>query len=264
MNTYVPFVYLVTFKPTGQYYYGARYAELAKPPAHPSQLGTTYFSSSEYVKNLMKEHGVDAFTYEVRKTFQTQKETRRYETRFLTKVNAAKNPKFLNKHNAGCSKNYENNEEARKKISKKLTGKKKSKEHLEKIAQKVLNRTDIERANISTKISEATKGKKKPPKSAESIAKAASKNTGKKRTQESKDKMSAACKGKKKSKTHKEAMSVAAKNKGPITEEHRNNLSRAHINKQHTPETRAKMVLSWQIRKANKLQTSSWSILSVF
>ena len=103
MNIYIPFVYCITFLPTGKRYYGSRYANNKKEVAHPSQLWSTYFTSSETIKALIEEYGVDSFTFEVRKTFKTRKETLSWETKFLTKIDAAKHPEWINGHNGGSN-----------------------------------------------------------------------------------------------------------------------------------------------------------------
>lgn len=91
----IPFTYLLKFKPTGQLYYGSRYGK----GCNPSQLWSTYFTSSKTVKKLIESYGVESFEYEIRKTFSTREQARKWETKFLTRVNAAKSEKWLNKHN---------------------------------------------------------------------------------------------------------------------------------------------------------------------
>ena len=100
---YTPFTYCITFIPTGQRYYGSRYANNKKEMAHPSQLWTTYFTSSKIIFDLIEEHGKDAFIFEVRKTFKTKEETVSWESKFLTKIGAAQSPKWLNGHNGGST-----------------------------------------------------------------------------------------------------------------------------------------------------------------
>ena len=90
-----PFAYKLIFIPTGQYYYGIRYSKNSQP----SDLFTTYFTSSVIVKNLIKEHGTESFKYKITKIFKTQQEALDWETRLLLRVRAASNPKFLNKSN---------------------------------------------------------------------------------------------------------------------------------------------------------------------
>ena len=77
---------------TGIYYYGCRYG-LA---CHPDQLGESYFSSSQYVKRYIKEHGFPDI-YKVTKTFNTIESCREWEDKVLVRINAKYNPKFLNK-----------------------------------------------------------------------------------------------------------------------------------------------------------------------
>ena len=96
---YTPFVYLLKFKPTGQLYYGSR----TKKNCQITDLWTTYFSSSKVIKDLIKEFGKDAFEYEIRKTFETKEEAISYEHRILKRINAKKNPMFLNRNNGGKS-----------------------------------------------------------------------------------------------------------------------------------------------------------------
>jgi hypothetical protein len=95
ITTYTPFTYCLTFLLTGQRYYGVRYAK----DCHPDQLWTTYFTSSKIISDLIKEYGKDAFTFEVRKTFITAEEACYSETKFLTRIDAAKSPNWLNGHN---------------------------------------------------------------------------------------------------------------------------------------------------------------------
>ena len=109
ITTYTPFTYCLTFLPTGKRYYGVRYAK----DCHPDQLWTTYFTSSEIISDLIEEHGKDAFTFEVRKTFITSEQARSWETKFLTRINAAKHPEWLNGHNGG--KNFHSTPESVKK-----------------------------------------------------------------------------------------------------------------------------------------------------
>ena len=102
-SIYTPFTYCLTFLLTGQRYYGVRYANNKKEMAHPSQLWTTYFTSSETIKALIEEYGEDSFTFEIRKTFKTREEALSWETKFLTKIDAAKHPEWLNGHNGSAT-----------------------------------------------------------------------------------------------------------------------------------------------------------------
>jgi hypothetical protein len=124
LNRYmIPFTYLIHCTVTDQYYYGSRYGRRC----HPSSLWTSYFTSSKVVKQLILEHGKDAFTVSVRKTFDTPEEARRWESKFLNKVKAAQSDKWLNQHNADekfyCKGHHGN------------LGKKHTKEHNENISK---------------------------------------------------------------------------------------------------------------------------------
>lgn len=88
----IPYFYRLYFKPTGQYYVGVQYGK----DAHPNNLWDKYFTSSKVVKELIKQFGLSAFSYKITKTFSTGKEATMYERRFLIKVKANRNDKFLN------------------------------------------------------------------------------------------------------------------------------------------------------------------------
>jgi hypothetical protein len=87
-----PFTYVIRWKKTNDIYYGVKFAK----GCLPSDLGTTYFSSSSRIRNLIKQHGAENFDFEVRKVFQTVEKARDWETKILTKF--LEKPKFLNKH----------------------------------------------------------------------------------------------------------------------------------------------------------------------
>lgn len=121
----LPFTYLLVHKRTGKLYYGVRCSR----GCHPSDLWTKYFSSSKIVKAIIREEGLDAFSYEIRKTFDTREDALRWEHRFLTRVNAAESDRWLNKFNGGKKFTCEGHSvETRQKISRSLKGKPKSEE----------------------------------------------------------------------------------------------------------------------------------------
>ena len=154
MNTYIPFVYLLTFLPTGQLYIGSR----SRKNCHPADLWTKYFSSSGVVCSLIKEHGKDFFLYEIRKTFTTKLEALAYETRFLKRVDAKNNKKFLNQTNGDHAFTCNGHtSQSRKKIS--LANKNRSQEINDKISAAL---TGVKRPqDVKDKISVGNKGKKR-------------------------------------------------------------------------------------------------------
>lgn len=99
MDTYIPFTYLLRFKPTGQLYYGSRYGA----GVHPSTLWTSYFTSSGVIADLIKEHGADAFEVEIRSTFETAEQAIKCENRVLRKFDAKRNPNWLNGTNGALN-----------------------------------------------------------------------------------------------------------------------------------------------------------------
>jgi hypothetical protein len=88
-----PFTYKLIFKPTGQYYYGVRFAK----GCHPSDLWDKYFTSSKHIHKLIKEYGLNSFSFKIMKTFTTEQAAIAHEYNVLTRVKADKNGKFINK-----------------------------------------------------------------------------------------------------------------------------------------------------------------------
>ncbi len=79
-------------------YYGCEWAEKSKT-ANPQNLWTTYFTSSKDVHLFIEQYGKPD-VIKIHRTFNTAKEARYVETRFLNFYNAAQHPNWLNKHNA--------------------------------------------------------------------------------------------------------------------------------------------------------------------
>ena len=103
MNIYsskdrLPYTYLIGWSQLNKFYYGRRTAR----GCHPEEFWKTYFTSSEYVKNFVKENG-NPDIIQIRQTFDDPIDCEKWECRFLTKVNAASNPKFINEHNGGST-----------------------------------------------------------------------------------------------------------------------------------------------------------------
>jgi hypothetical protein len=119
-----PFTYVITHIPTGKKYYGVRY----KKGCLPSDLWSTYFTSSKIIHALINQDGKEAFSFEIRKTFSSVKHCLIWETTVLHRLNARDNAQWLNNHNGGNT--FYNNTpasiETREKMSKVRKGKPKS------------------------------------------------------------------------------------------------------------------------------------------
>jgi hypothetical protein len=136
-SIYIPYTYILKFKVTGQLYYGSSYANSTNKIANPSQLWNTYFTSSKEIHKLISEYGIDSFDYQIRKVFTTVEQTLAWETKILTKFDAAANDMWINKHNGGTKfKNIGrvHDDEWNENISIALSGKVKSDNHRKNIS----------------------------------------------------------------------------------------------------------------------------------
>jgi hypothetical protein len=140
-----PFTYHLYHKITNQHYYGVRYSK----DCCPSDLWTTYFTSSPVVHTLIEEYGADSFIPAVRRVFDTARQAKAWETKFLTKINAQFNNKWLNRHNGGSTfiGPHIHSEKTKSKISAHQKGKPKSEEQKSKMRANALVREANRRAN---------------------------------------------------------------------------------------------------------------------
>jgi len=136
-----------------------------------------YTTSSIDVKSMIENDGLSSFKIVKIKFFKTSIEASVYETRFLKKVNAASNNRFINKSNGAekfrcigpLSEEHKQklrianvgkrlSEEHKRKISIAMRGRKLSPENIEKIRQASIGRTQSDvvrekhrKANIGKK-----------------------------------------------------------------------------------------------------------------
>lgn len=96
MNIYQPYFYIIQEKSTGMYYAGAKWANDATPNNFMTENG--YCTSSKIINYIIEAKGLSEFIIRKIRVFKTSKETYEYETKFLKKVKAKSNPKFLNGH----------------------------------------------------------------------------------------------------------------------------------------------------------------------
>ena len=74
------------------FYYGVRFAANAEP----ADLWVTYFTSSKYVNDFTNENGPPDII-EIRRTFNSADDARKWESKALRRLNAVKDNRFLNK-----------------------------------------------------------------------------------------------------------------------------------------------------------------------
>lgn len=86
-----PYTYLIGWRHLDTWYYGVRFAKNCSP----DDLWTKYKTSSHHVKEFAKQHG-DPDVIRVHKLFDSKDDACEYEDRFLRRVKAHKNPRFLN------------------------------------------------------------------------------------------------------------------------------------------------------------------------
>ena len=88
----MPFTYLIGWSKLNKYYYGVRFARSCKP----SDLWTTYFTSSNYVKEVRTING-EPDIIQVRRIFDNVKEARAWEHKVLRRLKANIKDKWINK-----------------------------------------------------------------------------------------------------------------------------------------------------------------------
>ena len=108
------YTYSITHLPTNKIYYGVRKSTTV-------DIGTTYFSSSKLVKQMLQAEPIENFKFKVRQKFQSYEEARLHETKLLSRIQAVTNPMVLNQAVSSprlCSKNPTAEIQRRKSISK--------------------------------------------------------------------------------------------------------------------------------------------------
>ena len=98
MNIYTPYTYLIGWSTHNVWYYGRRTGK----NCNPSDLWTTYFTSSKYVKQFRQQYG-EPDVIQIRKTFSSKTQCCVWEEKVLQRISAATNSKFLNKRNGNSS-----------------------------------------------------------------------------------------------------------------------------------------------------------------
>jgi len=205
---HIPYTYRITFLETGQHYYGVRYAK----NCHPSDLWSTYFTSSAIIESLIQKYGLENFIYEIRKEFPNNpKKARLWESKVLSKIDAANNTNYLNQHNGDnkfyCKSGYKHTEKTKLKISNAHKGKKLSEETKQKLSLAGVGKKHT--AETKQKLFLANIGKKLSKETKKCISAALTGKYGRTHSETTKQKMSNAAKGKPKTISAKNKMSKA-------------------------------------------------------
>lgn len=164
--TNTPYTYRICWSSTGMKYYGVRYAK----DCHPSDLFVTYFTSSVYVKDYIKEHGLPDII-EIRKVFTGENRVtlaREWEHDVLKRIRVTIREDYLNKtdgkainpkHLGWHKGKTKENSEGLAKLSRTLTGRTKhTHEHLTILSEKRTGLTK-ETSTAVKKISDTLTGR---------------------------------------------------------------------------------------------------------
>jgi NUMOD3 motif len=87
-----PYTYLIGWKVHNKYYYGVRYAI----NCDPTELMVTYFTSSEEVSKMIRQHGLPDIV-QIRRTFDSALNARSLEHKVLRRMKVVVSDKWLNK-----------------------------------------------------------------------------------------------------------------------------------------------------------------------
>jgi hypothetical protein len=181
-----PFTYLIGWSSLDKWYYGVRYGK----HCNPSQLWTSYYTSSKYVLELRKQVG-EPDVIQVRRTFMSIQEAVNWETKVLRRMKVIKRDDFLNQSycTASGAVMATLSEETRAKIGAKSKGRKTflGRKHSEEAKAKMRSKivSDETRAKMSAS------AHAKPKVSAETRLKQSIVRTGRTRSEETKAKMKA-------------------------------------------------------------------------
>ena len=124
---YKAYTYLLKFKPENKFYYGVRFKNVRLNRHPEDDFMIHYTTSSEQINNLIIEHGVDAFEWEIRKTFNTADQAIAWETRVLSRAKVLKRQNIW--YNANVAGYKTPTPSGRKVISETHKDKPKSEEH---------------------------------------------------------------------------------------------------------------------------------------
>lgn len=127
------FTYLLGWTKFNKFYYGVRY----KDGVTPDSLGTTYFSSSRYVKKFIEENGSPDIM-QVRRMFTCKIKARKWEDKVIRRLSIVYSDKWLNKSNPNAFRDVVMDEDIKKRISEAKRGCKNGKYYNNGVIHKVI------------------------------------------------------------------------------------------------------------------------------
>lgn len=133
LNPIKPYVYITTNTINGKKYIGVSTNK-------KSSYVKSYLGSGRVLKAAVAKYGINNFTKEIIKEFETDKEAREYERYLITYYGAVKNPNFYNLAPGGFGGgNYgrKMTKKQKKYLSSLYKGKKRTPEQIEKMASKL-------------------------------------------------------------------------------------------------------------------------------
>ncbi len=107
-----PYTYLIGWKKQNKFYYGVRYSKKCKP----DDLWVTYFTSSKYVREFRNQYG-EPDIIQIRRTFKDKKSAKNWEDKVLRRLNCVFDDKWLNKANLNAFKSVVMTDEIKNNIS---------------------------------------------------------------------------------------------------------------------------------------------------
>jgi hypothetical protein len=245
--SYEPFVYFIGWSHLDVFYIGCRYGKTVN--AHPIQLWTTYFTSSDYVKEFREING-EPDIIRIEKTFKDKEVCIKYEVKLLTRMKVIKDCRFLNKSVGNGKFTATGPKSAATKLKMSIAAKNlppKSAETREKISIGNKGKVMSEESKQNMRIAQANR----PPISDETRLKMSI--SKKNMSDETRAKMGAVHKGRKRSPETCRKISEAYKQRPPWTNEMRQKMSDVHKGKPKSEETRHRMSESMKgVPKSNE------------
>ena len=98
---YRPYTYLIGWSTLNLWYYGVEFKNSSKGVANPTNLWTTYFTSSKTVQDIRLRYG-EPNVVEVRKVFETREQAISWERKVLSRMNVLKDTRWVNSNVGGA------------------------------------------------------------------------------------------------------------------------------------------------------------------